>query len=416
MILIKNAHIHHPDGNYHDKRMDILIKDGIIEDIATSIKTKADQVIDHEDLHLSIGWFDSSVSFGEPGFEERQTMKNGLDTAASSGFTHVMLNPNNKPNPQDASGINYLKSISAGHATTLHPVGNFTIDQKGEHLAELYDMHQAGAVSFYDFKHSLENANLLKVGLQYVKPFNAIIQSFPQDAQIAGKGMVNEDAAGTQLGLKTIPKFAEELRIARDIEIARYTGAALHIPTVTTGASLDLIKKAKKEGLSITCSVSVHHILKNSENLNEYDTNFKVQPPLREASENKNLIKHIKSGTVDMITTDHIPLTIEAKNVEFDQADYGTIGLESAYGALSQKLDQDTIIRLLTSGYKLFLLEIPKLEEGAAANLSFFTPQGTSTLDKNKLKSTSKNSLFLGSKMTGKVLGVYNNGKLIWNE
>ncbi|SCY10945.1 dihydroorotase [Nonlabens sp. Hel1_33_55] len=416
MILIKNAHIHQPDGDYHDKKMDILIENRIIERIEPSIDLDVDLVIEHKDLNVSVGWFDSSVSFGEPGFEERQTMKNGMDVAASSGFTNIMLNPNNKPNPQDASGVNYLKSISAGHATTLHPVGNFSIDQKGDHLAELFDMHNAGAVSFYDFKNSLENANLLKVGLQYVKPFDGVIQSFPQDAQIAGKGMVNEDVAGTQLGLKTIPKFAEELRVSRDIEIARYTGADLHIPTITTGASLELIKKAKKDGLKITCSVSVHHLLQNSEALIEYDTNFKVQPPLRDPAENKNLIKHIKSGTVDMITSDHTPLAIESKEVEFDQADYGTIGLESVYGALSQKIDQATLIKLLTAGYEVFLKDSPKIEVGAVANLTFFTTEVNYTQERKQLKSTSKNSLFIGMKMKGKALGIYNNGKLIWNE
>lgn len=416
MILIKNAFIHNPQGDYHGKQMDILIDDGLIKRIEKEINDKKATLVKHENLHVSIGWFDSSVCFGEPGFEERQTLKNGLETAAMSGFTNIMLNPNNKPNPQDAAGINYLKSLSNQQATAVHAVGNFTMDQKGEHLAQLFDMHKAGAVSFYDFKHSIENANLLKIGLQYVKPFDGIIQSFPQDAQIAGNGIINEDTAGTELGLKTIPKFAEELRVARDIEIVRYTGATLHFPTITTGASLDLIKKAKKDGLSITCSISIHHLLKSTDSLSGYDTNFKVQPPLRDVEETKKLFKHLKSGTVDMITTDHIPLTIESKNVEFDQADYGTTGLESAFGALNQQLDVELTIALLTSGYKRFLKVQPTIAVGEPANLSFFTPDGSHVLSKNDLKSSSKNNLFIGSKLKGKALGIYNNQKLIWNE
>lgn len=416
MILVKNVYIHNLDSEYHGKQMDLLIENGIIKKIDKNIEQESATLVKKENLHVSIGWFDSSVSFGEPGFEDRQTMKNGLETAAKSGFTHIMLNPNNKPNPQDASGVNYLKSISAGHATTLLPVGNFSIDQKGEHLAELFDMHQAGAVSFYDFKHSIENANLLKVGLQYAKPFNGNIQSFPQDAQIAGKGMVNEDPTTTQLGLKTTPKFAEQLRISRDIEIARYTTAAIHFPTVTTGAALDLIEKAKRDGLSVTCSVSVHHLLKSSEALLEYDTNAKVQPPLRDDSENQNLLDHINQGTVDMITSDHIPLTIESKNVEFDQADYGTTGLESAFGALLEKLDLETVIKLLTAGYQTFLNSQPKIAVGEIANLSFFTTAETYELKKEHLKSASKNNIFLGAQMKGKVFGIYNNNKMNWNE
>lgn len=416
MILVKNTFIHDSQSNYNGKRMDILIDNGIIQQIDNEIKQDVETLLVEDNLHVSVGWFDSSVCFGEPGFEERQTMQNGLYTAAKSGFTNIMLNPNNKPNPQDASGINYLKSLGKNHATTVHPVGNFTLDQKGEHLAELFDMQKAGAVSFYDFKHAIENTNLLKVGLQYAAPFEGIIQSFPQDNHIAGKGMVNEDVNGTASGLKTIPKFAEELRVARDIEIARYTGAGLHIPTVTTGASLDLIKKAKKDGIKITCSVAVHHLMKSSDSLSDYDTNFKVQPPLRDSKEHKSLLKHITSGTVDMITSDHIPLTIESKDVEFDQADFGTTGLETAYSALCQKLDSEILVQMLTGAYNVFLGTKPTIEKGAPANLTFFTPDREYTLEKKHLSSTSKNNLFLGSTMKGNVLGVYNNKQLIWNE
>ncbi|WP_194850369.1 dihydroorotase [Nonlabens antarcticus] len=416
MILIKNAIIVCESSEFHLKKMDLLIRDGIIEKIGIDINVDNAQIIVADNLHVSIGWFDSSVSFGEPGFEERQTMKNGLATAASSGFTHIMLNPNNKPNPQDESGINYLKSKSGGNAVTLLPIGNFSLDQKGNHLAELYDMHQAGAVAYYDFKLPIENPNLLKIGLQYLKPFSGILQSFSQDAQIAGKGIINEDQTGTELGLKTIPKFAEELRVARDIEIARYTDARIHFPTITTSGSLDLIKKAKKEGLNITCSVTVHHFTTASDALLDYDTNFKVQPPLREVAEVKKVLKHLKSGTVDMITSDHIPLTVESKNVEFDQADYGTIGLESSFGMACQVLGMELSIKLLTAGYMAFHQDQPEIAEGKPANLTFFDPEDLRILEKNNLESTSKNSLFIGRKLKGKALGILNNNKLEWND
>ncbi len=416
MILIKNARIICASSEHHLKQMDILISDGIIENIAPSIKNEDAEIIQQENLHVSIGWFDSSISFGEPGFEERQTIKNGLETAARSGFTHIMLNPNNQPNPQDASGINYLKSISAGSSVTVLPVGNFSLTQAGEHLAELYDMHQAGAVSFYDYKHSVENANLLKVGLQYVKPFQGIIQSFPQDAQIAGKGMINEDQAGTELGLKTIPTFAEELRVARDIELARYTGSHLHIPTITTSASLELINKARESGVQITCSVAIHHFTTASDALLEYNTNFKVQPPLRDVAETKKVLEQVKNGQVDMITSDHIPLTIESKDVEFDQADYGTTGMESAFGMANEALGTERSIELLTGGYAVFQKSQPKIENGVPANITFFDPSETYVLTKQQLSSTSKNNLFIGRTLKGKALGTYNNQKLQWND
>ncbi|MBF4986038.1 dihydroorotase, partial [Nonlabens mediterrranea] len=206
MILLKNVTIVDASNELHLKKRDILIKNGKISKITTSIEQPDARIIEKEDLHVSIGWFDSSVSFGEPGFEERQTLKNGLETAAKSGFTTIMLNPNNQPNPQDESGINYLKSKTEGNAVTVLPVGNFTLQQNGQHLAELYDMQKAGAVSFYDFKKSIQNTNLLKVGLQYVKSFDGIIQSYPQDNHLAGSGMVNEDETTIHLGIVLMPR------------------------------------------------------------------------------------------------------------------------------------------------------------------------------------------------------------------
>ncbi len=414
MILIKKARIVCETSPFHDQEMDLLISNGKIEKIAKSIEDTDAKIYTVENLHVSVGWFDSGVTFGEPGFEERQTMSNGLATASKSGFTHIMLLPNNKPNPQDASGINYLKSISTGIAVTVLPVGNFSLDQNGDHLAELYDMQQAGAVSFYDYKKSIENVNLLKVGLQYAKPFGGILQSYPQDAQIAGKGMVSEDQTGTELGLKTIPVFAEELRVSRDIEVVRYTGGRLHFPTITTSGSIELIKKAKAEGLPVTCSVSIHHFTTASDALLDYNTNFKVQPPLRDVEEVEKLLAYIKSGTVDIITADHRPLMIESKNVEFDQADYGTLGLESAFGMANLVLGTSLAVELLTAGYTTFQQEVPEIEEGALANLTLFDPDIAWTFEKSDIKSPSKNSLFIGRSMKGKVLGIINNTKINW--
>lgn len=289
MILLKNVTIVDASNALHLKKRDLLIKNGKITQIGTSIENKEARIIEKKDLHISIGWFDSSVSFGEPGFEERQTLKNGLETAAKSGFTTVMLNPNNQPNPQDESGINYLKGKAAGDAVTVLPVGSFTIHQKGEHLAELYDMQQAGAVSFYDFKKTISNTNLLKVGLQYVKSFGGIIQSYPQDNHLAGKGMVNEDETTIHLGIKTTPAIAEEVQIARDIQVAAYTGARLHIPTITTAASVQLIKEAKKKYSNISCSVSTNHLMLDTKSLSDFNTHFKIEPPLRDEKQKKCL-------------------------------------------------------------------------------------------------------------------------------
>jgi dihydroorotase len=197
MILLKNVIIVDAGSDLNGKKRDVLIKNGKIEKIALSITEESAKLIAHENMHVSIGWIDTSVSLGEPGFEERQTLENGIKAAAAGGFTHIMLNPNNQPNPQDQSGIKYLKNVTANQAVSILPVGSFSLNQKGEHLAELFDMQQAGAVSFYDYKQEVTNANLLKVGLQYTSAFNGVVQSFPQNKDIAGKGMVNEDIMST---------------------------------------------------------------------------------------------------------------------------------------------------------------------------------------------------------------------------
>ncbi|WOI23565.1 dihydroorotase [Nonlabens ulvanivorans] len=415
MILLKNVTIVDAGSDLHLKKRDLLIKNGKISQIGTRIESEEARIIEKENLHISIGWFDSSVCFGEPGFEERQTIKNGLDTAAKSGFTTVMLNPNNQPNPQDESGINYLKGKTSGEAVTVLPVGSFTLQQKGEHLAELYDMQQAGAISFYDFKQSIQNTNLLKVGLQYVKSFGGIIQSFPQDNYLAGKGMVNEDERTIHLGIKTKPAIAEEVQIARDIQVAAYTGARLHIPTITTATSVQLIKEAKKKYSNISCSVSTNHLLLDTKNLSDFNTHFKIQPPLRDEKQKNALINGLKSGVIDTVTSDHIPLNVEHKAVEFDQASYGSTGLESSYGILQSLLDTESAIKALTSGYLIFGLQRPQIKVDELANLSLFIPDVKYTFEKKDILSISKNSAIIGNKLKGKALGIINNKKIVWN-
>lgn len=415
MILLKNIIVVDAGSKHHLKKRDILIKNGKISEISTVIKNTTAKVIEKKGLHVSIGWMDSSVCIGEPGFEERETLINGLHTAAHSGFTTIMMNPNNHPNPQDHSGISYLKNCTSADAVTVLPVGNFTVNQEGVHLAELYDMQQAGAVSFYDFKKSIDNANLLKVGLQYVKSFNGIIQSYPQQKDLAGKGMVNEDIQTTHLGLKTMPSIAEDVQIARDLQIASYTGARLHIPSVSTQESISLIKEAKKKNKNITCSTSIHNLALDSSVLVEFDTRYKLQPPLRDTRHVNAVKKGLKDGTIDTVTSDHIPLNIEYKAVEFDQATYGSIGLESAFGIINPILGLEKTIEVLTSSYQVFDQEKPEIKEDQLANLSLFVPNETYTLETKHLTSTSKNCAYLGMKHTGKAYGIINNKKVIWN-
>ena len=408
IIHIKSAVIIDPTNkNLHLKKRDILIKDGIIEKIGARLEppTRAKK-IDYPNLHVSLGWFDSGVSFGEPGFEERETIAHGLEVAGKSGFTELVLNPNTYPLPDSSGDIVFLKNASRNSVSGLYPLGTLTVKGEGKDLAELYDMKSAGAVGFYDYKEAISNSNLLKVALQYAQNFGSIVYSFPLDRQIAGKGVVNEGAVSTRLGLKGIPAIAEELQVARDLGILEYSGGSLHIPTISTATSVALVEAAKKKGLDVSCSVAIHNLWFDDEALEGFDSNYKVLPPLRSKQDNKALLKALKSGVIDMVTSDHSPLDIEEKRIEFDHAAYGSLGLEHAFGVLNTLLGMEKTVEVLTRGRERFGITNPKLAEGSEANLSLFNPEADEVVDKSNLLSTSKNSMYLGEALKGRVYGV----------
>lgn len=412
-ILIKSAKIISPESEHHQETRDILVHNGKITKIAHSIKTGADREISNENLHVSLGWFDSSVSFGEPGFEERETLENGLKTAANSGFSGIALNPDNFPVTDNYGAIDFLKSKSSNSATSLFPIGALTQKSQGTDLAEIYDMSKAGAIAFGDYKKPIHNPNLLKIALQYAQGFGGLVQAFPQEQSLAENGVANEGKMSTKLGLKGIPALAEELQIARDLAILEYTGGKLHIPTISTAESVNLIEKAKKNGLDVTCSVAIHNLFFTDECLNEFDTAFKVMPPLREEKNRKALLKAVKNGTIDMVTSDHRPMDIEHKKTEFEHAEFGSIGLESAFGALNKLFGIDKSVELLTGGRERFQLKKPILQEGELANLTLFDPSESYDFREDAVFSTSKNSMFLGAKLKGKALGIFANNYLI---
>lgn len=413
-LIIRNAKIIDPQSPFHNQTVDILIVDGLIKKIGASLPNP-DQAeeLKLDNLHVSQGWFDSSVSLGEPGFEERETIANGLLVAAKSGFTGIGLQPNSFPVIDNQSQINFVKTKAIGHATTLFPIGALTKNAEGKDMAELFDMKQAGAIAFGDYNKSFENANLLKIALQYTQDFNGLVIAYSQDSNIKGQGVVNEGVVSTRLGLKGIPNLAEELQVARNLFLLEYTGGKLHIPTVSTAKSVALIKEAKTKGLQVSCSVTVHHLTMTDEKLDSFDTRYKVTPPLRTEEDRQALVAGILDNTIDMITTDHNPIDIEHKKMEFDMAKNGTIGLESAFGALMNVLPLEKVIEKLTGGKTVFGIENTAINEGATANISLFNPEGESTFTKTAILSKSKNSAFLGIPTKGKAYGIVNQGKLI---
>lgn len=413
-IILRSAKIIDTQSPFHNNIVDILIVDGIIKKIASSIPNDEQiKEIIVANLHVSEGWFDSSISLGEPGFEERETISNGLAVAAKSGFTAIALQPNSYPVIDNQSQVNFVLNKAIGHATQLYPIGALTKVAGGQDMAELYDMKKAGAIAFGDYNKSVENANLLKIALQYVQDFNGLVITFPQDEKIKGQGVANEGIVSTRLGLKGIPNLAEELQIARNLFLLEYTSGKLHIPTVSTAKGVALIKEAKAKGLQVSCSAAVHHLVLTDEKLEGFDTRFKVTPPLRTETDRKAVLEGILDDTIDMITSDHNPIDIEHKKMEFDMAKNGTIGLESAFITLMTVLPLEKVIEKLTAGKVVFQIEKASVTEGAKANMTLFTPEGDGFFTKDSILSKSKNSAFLGQNTKGKVFGVINQGQLI---
>lgn len=411
-LLIKDAVVIDPSSSFHNKKVDIKIVNNVISEINETIIDNQIQNLHLNNLHISKGWMDSSVALGEPGFEERETILNGLNVAAKSGFTNIALQPNTNPVIDNQTTVSFVKSKAVGHATILNPIGALTKQQEGKDIAELFDMKNAGAIAFGDYKKSLENANLLKIALQYSQDFDALILAFCNDATIKGKGVVHEGITSTKLGLKGIPALAEEVVIARNLFLLEYTGGKMHVPTISTAKSVELIKEAKSKGLNVTCSVAIHNLVLTDEVLNEFDTRYKVNPPIRTEEHRQALINGILDGTIDCISSDHHPLDIEHKKMEFDMAKDGTIGLESAFGALANILPLEVVIEKLNAAKSIFGIENSSIEINQPASFTLFNPEGKSTFTKENILSKSQNSAFLNIEMKGEVYGILNNGIL----
>ena len=412
--LIKSATIVDSKSDFHNETVDILIEKGRITKISQQISnTNNYKEVRKDNLHISQGWFDSSVSFGEPGYEERETISNGLKTAAKSGFTAVALNANANPVIDSYADIALVKVKSNDNAVKLYPIGALTKCSSGVDLAELFDMTNAGAVAFYDYQNPISNPNLMKIALQYASNFNGLVCSFPQENRISGSGVVNEHINSTKLGLKGNPALSEELQVARDLFLLEYTEGKLHIPTISTAKSVELIRAAKAKKLNITYSVAVHNLVFTDNVLSEFDTNYKVLPPLRTQTDCEALIEGLKDGTIDMVTTDHNPIDIEHKKIEFDFAKYGTIGLESAFGALQTIFTTKKAISILTQGKSRFGVTETSIKEGELADLTLFNPDTVYNFSLADISSKSKNSAFFGTALKGETYGIIANNKMI---
>tara|TARA_B110000285_G_scaffold201769_1_gene236635 strand:- start:297 stop:1547 length:1251 start_codon:yes stop_codon:yes gene_type:complete len=408
-ILLKKATLIDSKHAFHYTNKDILIINGIITAIENEIIDDTAEIITYPNLHISRGWFDSSVCFGEPGYEERETLENGLKTAGLSGFTQIAINPNTNPITDNQSTVCYLKNAGNKKASQIHPIASFSKNQEGKLLTELYDLKQNGAVAFGDYKKAIKNAELLKIALQYAQRFEGLLISHPTDTSIGSQGGIHEGDVSTRNGLLGSPTLSEILQIQRDLAVLEYSGGKLHIPFLSSAAAVELIRKAKKQGLDISCSVALANLVFTEEELSDFNTHFKLDPPLRTDADRMALRQGVIDGTIDMVTSNHEPLNVELKHLEFEYAATGTIGLEAMFGVLCTLFPLEKVIAILTKGKTRFGIENQAIEVGQQANLSLFNPSGNGSLKEEQILSSSKNCAFLNSPTQGTVYGVINN-------
>ncbi|MFQ3333009.1 MAG: dihydroorotase [Flavobacteriales bacterium] len=422
-LLIKSARIIDSNSKHHKKIMDVFIKNGKIEKISKSIKSCKESVASGKEiefaannLHLSPGWFDLHANFSEPGNEQKETLESGSNAAKKGGFTGVMIMPNTTPSLDNKGMIKYILNASKGNIVDLLPAGNLTKNQEGNDIVEMHDMNKAGCLAFTDDKYSIKRNEVLKIAMLYSKDCNALIMNYPNENSIANDGYMHEGNVSTKLGLKGIPALAEEMMVDRDISICEYTNSRFHLSYLSTKKSVEKVKKAKAKGLNITADVVLHNLFLTDEAVNNFDTRYKVMPPLRTAKDNKALIKALKDGTIDIITTDHSPQDEEHKKIEFDNAADGIIGLESAFGLLGKHLLphlelSQLIEKIAINPRKILGLNQATLTEGNTANITLFNPDLEWEFTKGDIKSKSNNTPFVGEKLKGKALAIFNNGK-----
>ncbi|HCL84130.1 MAG TPA: dihydroorotase [Chitinophagaceae bacterium] len=415
-LLIKQACITDPLSSHHGTVQDILIEQGIISRMAPDISDPADRVIEQKGLQVSPGWVDIFSNFADPGFEFKETLETGAAAAAAGGFTDVFLIPDTQPVTDNKSQVEYLRQRSGNLPVSIWPIGAITKNLDGRHLAEMYDMQNSGAVAFSDGLHPVQSSGVLVKALQYVKAFNGVIIQIPDDTSISPNGLIHEGIISTRLGLPGKPMMSEELIIARDIKLARYTQSRIHFTGVTSPKSIEYIRRGKDAGLDISCSVTPYHLFFNDEALVDYDTNLKVYPPLRPPSVTRLLREALMDGTIDSIASHHLPHEYDSKILEFEHAKFGMTGLETAYGVIQTlfpDLPAEKIYALFGgNARKIFKLPPATIEIGEKACMTLFDPAAGWIFSTEASRSKSRNSAFHLSAFTGRPLGTVRDEKL----
>ncbi|AJF06679.1 dihydroorotase [Geoalkalibacter subterraneus] len=422
-ILIKGGRVLDPAHNIDDS-LDLLIEDGTISRIDKNIQEQGvDEMIEAKGQLVTPGLIDIHVHLRDPGFEYKEDIASGTRAAVAGGFTAVACMPNTKPVNDNHTVTTYIKTRAVEQGVCrVYPVGAITKGSKGESLTEMGDMRDAGCVAFSDDGHPVGSGELMRRALEYAKPFNLPIISHSEDLDLVGQGVMNEGFVATELGLKGIPWVAEAAAVAREVMLAEFTGAHLHVAHVSTRAAIDIVRQAKKRGVRVTCEATPHHFTLTEEAVRGYDTNAKMNPPLRDADDLEAVREGLADGTIDTIATDHAPHHIDEKNVEFNIALYGVVGLETAL-PLTLRLVEDGVLSLRDAIAKLTInparaLNLPggTLEAGRPADVTVIDLNHSWTVSAANLVSKSKNTPFDGWKLKGIATHTIVDGKIAYRK
>jgi dihydroorotase len=421
-ILLRSAKIYNTSSPLNGEKVDLLIENGTIRAIGAKLPKPADaRVIESPNLGVSPGWLDIGAQHGDPGHEHREDLSSLASAAAAGGYTGIAPFPNTHPPIHSKSEVAYIRNRTRELAVDFLPVGAISHGCEGKDIAEMYDMRHAGAVAFSDGKRSLQHAGLMLRALQYVRPFDGLIVNQPVETCTGQGGQMNEGVMSTMLGLRGMPNLSEVLMVQRDLSILEYAGSRLHLFGISTAESVALIRDAKRRGLQVSASVPAINLALDDTALEDFDTNLKLMPPLRSKSDMSALTRGLRDGTIDCIVSNHVPLDVEAKDLEFLYAEFGMIGLETAFAvastAVGGKLTDEVLVEKFYLGpRKVLQLPVPEIADGAPANLTIFDAGLKWTFSERDVHSKSKNTSLLGKEFTGKVLGIINRGMLILND
>jgi len=424
-LLLKNVR---PVGNDFDgsEQLDVRIVEGTIAEIGNELNPQENEEShDATGAYLSGGWMDMHVHLREPGYEHKETIKSGCASAAFGGFTEVACMPNTNPPIHTRDVVEFIKKEAESLPVEVYPIGCVSKEREGDSIAEMGDMKEGGAVAFSDDGDPVFNSQLMRVALEYSSMLEMPIINHEEDLKLSRPGYIHEGKVSARLGLDGTPGIAEEVMIARDILLAEFTGGHIHVAHISTAKAVDMVRQAKADGINITTEVCPHHFDLTDEEIERrnFDTNVKMHPPLRTQKDVDAMIEGLADGTIDAICTDHAPHAIEEKEVEFIYAPNGIIGLETAWPVSVRQLlktgvlDLDTLLKkLVVNPRKILNLDIPKIEEGATANLTLFNTDEEWTYDEELIKSKSTNSPYLGKTLEGRAEAIYNKGRFVINE